>query len=98
MHAVFKHYREKHDHWRRYRYPEDKPVWRLVQARLREGFTVEELCKAIDGYEPETMTVLGEPLTVVNSTWDAERGAMVVLDGPNTCDLGRLEADGWRML
>jgi hypothetical protein len=48
--AVFKHYREKHNHWRRYRHPKKSKAWPLIQARLVEGFSVEELCKAIDGY------------------------------------------------
>jgi hypothetical protein len=50
IHAVFKHYREKWLHWRRYRKPKDGKAWRLIQARLVEGFSVEELCRAIDGY------------------------------------------------
>lgn len=46
---VFAHYRTLHPR----SFP--SPVstgkeWRLIQARLREGNTVEDLCKAIDGY------------------------------------------------
>ena len=47
---VFSHYREKHNHERRYRSPQNSKAWRLIQARLVEGFSVEELCKAVDGY------------------------------------------------
>jgi len=50
VYAVFKHYREKHHHERRYRRPKDSKAWPLVQARLRAGYTVAELCQAIDGY------------------------------------------------
>lgn len=48
--AVFHHYRERHDHRNRYRRPKDSKAWRLIQARLAGGYSVAELCQAIDGY------------------------------------------------
>jgi hypothetical protein len=48
--AVFAHYRQKHDHERRYRTPKASKAWRLVQSRLVDGFSIEELCQAVDGY------------------------------------------------
>lgn len=47
--AVFTHYRSYHPK----SFPNPMPTskeWRLVQARLREGHSVDVLCKAIDGY------------------------------------------------
>jgi uncharacterized protein YdaU (DUF1376 family) len=47
--AVFEHYRAYHP--RAFLAPKaDSKEYRLIQARLREGSTVEDLCKAIDGY------------------------------------------------
>ena len=48
--AVIKHYRERWNHQRRYRRSRDGKAWCLIQARLAEGWTVAELCQAIDGY------------------------------------------------
>ena len=48
--AVYKHYyHAQHRPIRRCLKPSTK-TWRAVAARLRDGWTVEELCKAIDGY------------------------------------------------
>lgn len=46
--AVFAHYRTHHP--RAHRKPHSKmKEWRAVKARLTEGYTVEDLCRAIDG-------------------------------------------------
>jgi hypothetical protein len=48
--AVYKHYyHAQHRPMCRRLKPSTK-TWRAVAARLRDGWTVEELCKAIDGY------------------------------------------------
>jgi uncharacterized protein YdaU (DUF1376 family) len=47
--AVFAHYRQWHPRAMVTPRPESKE-WRSIAARLREGATVEDLCKAIDGY------------------------------------------------
>lgn len=47
--AVFAHYRAKHP--KAFANPQSgSKEWRLVRDRLRGGYTVESLCKAIDGY------------------------------------------------
>jgi hypothetical protein len=47
--AVFAHYRTHRP--RSYRDPQPTgKEWRQIRARLREGITVAELCRAIDGY------------------------------------------------
>lgn len=48
IHQVFSHYRQHHP--RRHLKPSTKMLeWKKVKQRLDEGFTAEDLCKAIDG-------------------------------------------------
>jgi hypothetical protein len=48
--SVFEHYHQKHAHpVRKSPQPKSK-TWQAVAARLRAGWTVQDLCKAIDGY------------------------------------------------
>jgi hypothetical protein len=48
--AVFKHYWHKHHHPMQRRPKPTSKTWRAIAARLRDGWTVEELCKSVDGF------------------------------------------------
>jgi hypothetical protein len=49
VYAVFKHYWHAHLHPMRQPKPASK-TWRAIAARLRDGWSIEELCMAVDGY------------------------------------------------
>jgi hypothetical protein len=48
VYAVYKHY-WSHGHPRREPLRTSK-TWRAIAARLKDGWTIKELCKAVDGY------------------------------------------------
>jgi uncharacterized protein YdaU (DUF1376 family) len=50
VYAVIKHYRERWNHTRAHRDAKTSKARPLIEARLKEGATVEEICQAIDGY------------------------------------------------
>jgi uncharacterized protein YdaU (DUF1376 family) len=48
--AVFRHYHHAHHHPMRRRLKPTSKTARAIATRLRDGWTVEELCKAVDGF------------------------------------------------
>jgi hypothetical protein len=48
--AVFNHYHHAHHHPMRRRLKPTSKTARAIATRLRDGWTVEELCKAVDGF------------------------------------------------
>jgi hypothetical protein len=48
--AIFNHYHHKHHHPMRLQPDPKSKAGQAIAARLREGWSVAELCKAIDGF------------------------------------------------